>query len=483
MVAAMSTYNANSGRGSIVLRPLDANNAALSPAVDKTALAAATVSAEAPSPNQSVKLFSTTPKVAKNKKKKHRMVVDTPEVTAQSNTKLVAARVSIDSNAGNDLSTNTLEGVAVSPEQMTEINAALKQKPKKNGAMMKYLRPADGGKTDTKISSVRTSAVPRRLLQEPGGAKPKHATGGDVKKAPASVSKKLRAKTPPKEKLQNVSDKTGRKLKDASNRPSKSVEKVRQKRVRSPCVPRKRQKSPAVAQSTASHGASKNDSLRKFKYIALTFQFSFKFLYLIISCSPLMTVEVAEALCDIRRGTPSPKRARPSTGMYTKKTLVKKQARPSHPHRKRPRALASQLPKASILERVGTQVSGKTDLISLHEASRMKMAAEHRAGHELLRKRVLSTVDSIARSLSRPEPISDSEARIWFNEEMHGFKNLLDDLIERQRMESSALAAQQSLQQKGYSAPELQVSFPFPGLFDTANRAFEQFMDEEKTSI
>jgi hypothetical protein len=113
----------------------------------------------------------------------------------------------------------------------------------------------------------------------------------------------------------------------------------------------------------------------------------------------------------------------------------------------------------------------------------MKLAAEHRAGHELLRKRVLSTVDCIARSLSRSDPISDSEARIWFNEEIHGFKDILEDMLARQRMEASSLAAEQTLQQKGYTAPELQVSFPFPDLFDTVSVAFERFMDEEKTSL
>lgn len=112
----------------------------------------------------------------------------------------------------------------------------------------------------------------------------------------------------------------------------------------------------------------------------------------------------------------------------------------------------------------------------------MKLAAEHRAGHELLRKRVLSTVDTIARSLSRPQPISDSEARIWFNEEIHYYQEKLDDLLNTQRMEASVLAAEQSLQQKGHGAPELQVSFPFPDLFDTASSAFERFMHEEKTS-
>lgn len=185
-------------------------------------------------------------------------------------------------------------------------------------------------------------------------------------------------------------------------------------------------------------------------------------------------------LCDIRRGTPSPKRARPNTGRYTRSTTPVPEPRPNHPHRKRPPALASQLPTTSVLERVGAFGSYKNDTDSLQQASRMKLALEHRAGHEMLRKRVLLTVDTIVRSLSRSDPISDSEARTWFDEEIRSFKEMLEDMMGRQTMEASALFAGQSAQQK--EAPELQVSFPFPDLFDSVSSAFDRFMLEEKTS-
>jgi hypothetical protein len=113
----------------------------------------------------------------------------------------------------------------------------------------------------------------------------------------------------------------------------------------------------------------------------------------------------------------------------------------------------------------------------------MKLAAEHRAGHEMLKKKVFSTVDTVIRSLTRPEPtISDREARIWFDEEITGYKDMLEEMLDRQRLEASALAAEQTLGQKGHTVPELQVSFPFPDVFDSANRAFERFMKQEKAS-
>lgn len=58
----------------------------------------------------------------------------------------------------------------------------------------------------------------------------------------------------------------------------------------------------------------------------------------------------------------------------------------------------------------------------------MNLAAEHRAGHEMLRKKVVSTVDGAIRSLTRSRPLSDNEARIWFSEAIGGYKDMLVSL-------------------------------------------------------
>lgn len=237
----MSTYYATSGRGSIVLRPVDANDPILqSPIGDKRAIAAANVSAEAPSPNQSVQLFGATPKVmAEKKKKKRRMVGDTPRVTASAKMP-EAARVSLDSTAGENLSIMAPgDGVAVSPEQITDISNAPKPKSKKKGAMMKYLCPAKGGKSSSK------PALPRKLHQEAGTAKAKKIKGLGDSKAVNSV-----LETPLKEKSLNETGKL-------------AVEKAKQKRVRSPCVPRKRQFKPSETSQSASKKTPKRDPLRK----------------------------------------------------------------------------------------------------------------------------------------------------------------------------------------------------------------------------
>lgn len=140
---------------------------------------------------------------------------------------------------------------------------------------------------------------------------------------------------------------------------------------------------------------------------------------------------MAAALCDIRRGTPSPKRGpRSNDGNYVKSgSEVADEERPIHPRRKRPRMLVSQLPKTSVKDRLGTLACEKTDEINARqEASRMNLAAEHRAGHEMLRKKVVSTVDGAIRSLTRSRPLSDNEARIWFSEAIGGYKDMLVSL-------------------------------------------------------
>jgi hypothetical protein len=170
--------------------------------------------------------------------------------------------------------------------------------------------------------------------------------------------------------------------------------------------------------------------------------------------------------------------------------------------------LARQLPTTSVKDRLGTLDCDETNEIhARQEASRIKLAAEHRAGHEMLRRKVVSTVDGMIRALTRSRPISDNEARIWFSEAIDGYKDMLvsvscatfvpamllqivthyhpivflcpkEDILAREEMEASTLAAVQALERKGY-APELQVSFPFPDLFVVANITFERFLLEE----
>lgn len=136
---------------------------------------------------------------------------------------------------------------------------------------------------------------------------------------------------------------------------------------------------------------------------------------------------MAATLCDFQRGAPSPKG--PNRRYIQMASVLTDEERLVHPHRKRPRMLARQLPTKSVKDRLGTLACDEThEIRARQEASRIKLAAEHRAGHEMLRRKVVSSVDGVIRALTRPRPISDNEARIWFSEAIDGYKDMLVSL-------------------------------------------------------
>lgn len=260
VVAAMSTYNANTGRGSIVLHPLDSIDAVLSPVADKKALAAATVSA----PSPGVELFCAQG--------------STPTVHPTETKPAVATRVSLhDENEG--MKTKSPEGVAVSPELKGEL--ASKEKTKKRGAMMKYLRPVDEEKVTDKATA---KAVPKRLHPETKAVS-QQAQDDRPPKAPkmaaANSSRTIGLNLPLMEKKKPLIDagntaqrmiSTGTKtkalcsLETAKNDPtSEMVKKIKEKRTRSPSIPRKRLQTPSsVKKRDTSPVIVKHDSLGKF---------------------------------------------------------------------------------------------------------------------------------------------------------------------------------------------------------------------------
>jgi len=53
-------------------------------------------------------------------------------------------------------------------------------------------------------------------------------------------------------------------------------------------------------------------------------------------------------------------------------------------------------------------------------------------------------------------------------------------MIERQQMEAAALGSVQTMENKGRKAPELQVSFPFPEVFEYTHNAMIGYLTGEK---
>ena len=162
----------------------------------------------------------------------------------------------------------------------------------------------------------------------------------------------------------------------------------------------------------------------------------------------------------------------------------------THHRHKRPRLLVQDLPKATVHQRVALSRQSSTagiestasgyasdatnpcDSTTLHEFERCKLAAEHRAGHEMMRKNLLSRmerqIDAWNAENIRSGGISPSFDKVkkWVDNTVSSYEEMLQDMLDRQRMEAETMAAMQTAENRGRKAALLQVSFPFPDLFD-----------------
>ena len=101
------------------------------------------------------------------------------------------------------------------------------------------------------------------------------------------------------------------------------------------------------------------------------------------------------------------------------------------------------------------------------ELARMKLAAEHRANHEMLLKRVIHAAQFTVKALIKAETLGAVEAaEESFQESFQTYYEILEESVWRQTEEASALADRQRWEKQGCSVPTLQVSFPFYGVFD-----------------
>mmetsp|Transcript_25991 Transcript_25991/g.50424 ORF Transcript_25991/g.50424 Transcript_25991/m.50424 type:complete len:1257 (-) Transcript_25991:285-4055(-) len=109
-----------------------------------------------------------------------------------------------------------------------------------------------------------------------------------------------------------------------------------------------------------------------------------------------------------------------------------------------------------------------------HCEERRRLAAEHRAQHEQLRKRILSSIRQVFSTMdlelasNRSHSAIAETAKRWFDEGLVQDQEILQDMLVRQTMEAEALAANHTAQLPGKRAPTLQVTFPFPEVFEQA---------------
>ena len=162
----------------------------------------------------------------------------------------------------------------------------------------------------------------------------------------------------------------------------------------------------------------------------------------------------------------------------------------THHRHKRPRLLVQDLPKATIHQRVAlsrqssmvgvesnasgyaSDATSPCDSATLHEFERCKLAAEHRAGHEMVRKNLLSRIERQIDTWNAENIRSDGirpsfdKVQKWTDNTISSYEEMLQDMLDRQRMEAETMAAMQTAENRGRKAALLQVSFPFPELFD-----------------
>ena len=172
-------------------------------------------------------------------------------------------------------------------------------------------------------------------------------------------------------------------------------------------------------------------------------------------------VDALLSVCE-KSGTPVPKKVRAEVSENNHIPLIL------------PPSLAREISK-SDLRRRAVRLNEMTGNPSF-EVTRMKLALEHRAAHELIRKRVLSNVDTIIRSLASQSTLAAEEARGWLEEIIQNYEDVLDDILGRQRLEAGALAACQTLSNEGQPVASLAVSFPFPEVFDQARESLSSFL-------
>jgi hypothetical protein len=110
------------------------------------------------------------------------------------------------------------------------------------------------------------------------------------------------------------------------------------------------------------------------------------------------------------------------------------------------------------------------------EVTRMKMALEHRAAHDRIRKRVLTSVDVIIRSFAQQPSPSAEEARGWLEGIIRKYQIVLEETIGRQTLEAESMAALQTRSNGGNKVAALTVSYPFPEVFQQARESLSSFL-------
>jgi len=223
-----------------------------------------------------------------------------------------------------------------------------------------------------------------------------------------------------------------------------------------------------------------------------------------ICAKPTIELDVASILYDMQTTTKRQTRSRslslvPDPVPNTKNTKEQKDLEEflsSCRRRKRPKLLQTAVSSRTefpmpFYQKTGTFANPliRKDLRTMsrqHHDARREMALNHRASHERLRNAVFASADRVMNIALSCDESSKSkgqildEAKTTLATELQDYKETLRDMIERQQMEAAALGSVQTMENKGRKAPELQVSFPFPEVFEYTHNAMIGYLTGEK---
>ena len=188
------------------------------------------------------------------------------------------------------------------------------------------------------------------------------------------------------------------------------------------------------------------------------------------------------------QNTPMPSRGKKKVGFvgmtiqrsYVENTLPES----CYQQKERPLLLFEQYPSTTVTSRYSHIQSSRNGTLRgsrehQHSQERQQLAAKHRAEHEMLRKKVLITIRHVLSTWDIEMSSNKSYAAVvesatkWFDEALIDQEEVLADMLDRQTMEAESLAARQTAELVGKSAPMLNVSFPFPEVFEQAKRELQ----------
>ena len=166
--------------------------------------------------------------------------------------------------------------------------------------------------------------------------------------------------------------------------------------------------------------------------------------------------------------------------------------------KERPLLLVEQLPNTTIDSRLAnspavqsssalmgvktatTTATEREEHFQRHCDERQKLAAKHRAEHEMLRRKVLHSIRYVLSTWDIEANTTKSHASVlesahkWFDDALLSHQEMLEDMLDRQLMEAESLSARQTADLRDRRAPMQQVAFPFPDLFEQARLEFHQ---------